>query len=52
MNAAGVVVNTQLPADVGDFTEIAIIATIRNPSDLDEGFQMRAEVGHNKADLG
>jgi hypothetical protein len=45
MNAAGVVVNSKLPEDVKDFTEVDIIATIDNPYEIVDGFKMKAAVG-------
>ena len=45
INAAGIVVNSQLPQDVGNFTEVAIVGTIDNPYEITEGFKMKAVTG-------
>ena len=45
MNAAGVIVNSKLPENVDNFSEVNIIATIDNPYEITDGFKMKAAVG-------
>lgn len=45
MNAAGVIINSQLPKNATTFTEVRIIATIDNPFEVLDGFKMSAAVG-------
>ena len=35
MNAAGVIINSQLPKNITSFSEVSIVATINNPFEIE-----------------